>query len=113
MSNNNGNAAEYKLTPEEGIAGSFISSYVDEKGLLKSIDIHDAENFNFGFDVVDALAKKCPDKTAMLHISKHGKERRFSFKDMMIYSNKTANYLSYLGIKKGDRVLLILKRHYQ
>ena len=113
MSNNNGNAAEYKLTPEAGIAGSYISSYVDEKGLLKSIDIHDAENFNFGFDVVDALAKKCPDKTAMLHISKHGKERRFSFKDMMIYSNKTANYLSYLGIKKGDRVLLILKRHYQ
>ena len=114
MSNTtNGKKTEYTLTPENGIAGTYVSSYVDENGLLKKIDIHDAEHFNFGYDVVDVLAKKCPDKTAMLHVSKDGKERRFTFKDMMLYSNKTANYLRYLGIKRGDRVLLILKRHYQ
>ena len=114
MSNTtNGKTTEYTLTPENGIAGTYVSSYVDENGLLKKIDIHDAEHFNFGYDVVDVLAKKCPDKTAMLHVSKDGKERRFTFKDMMLYSNKTANYLRYLGIKRGDRVLLILKRHYQ
>ncbi len=103
----------YTLTPEKGVAGKFISSYVTESGLLKAIDFHDDDNFNFGFDVVDALAEKCPDKTAMLHISKDGKERRITFRDMMNYSNKTANYLHYLGVRKGDRVLLVLKRHYQ
>ncbi len=104
---------DYKLTPEEGIAGKYVSSYVDENGMLKAIDIHDDDHFNFGYDVVDVLAEKCPDKTAMLHISKEGKERRITFRDMSVYSNKTANYLRYLGIRKGDRVLLILKRHYQ
>lgn len=104
---------EYVLKPEEGVAGKFISTSVDENGLLKEIQFHNDDNFNFGFDVVDALAKKCPDKTAMLHLSKDKKERNITFKDMMYYSNKAANYLEYLGIKKGDRVLLILKRHYQ
>ena len=100
---------EYVLKPEEGVAGKFISTSVDENGLLKEIQFHNDDNFNFGFDVVDALAKKCPDKTAMLHLSKDKKERNITFKDMMYYSNKAANYLEYLGIKKGDRVLLILK----
>ncbi|MCR5633517.1 MAG: AMP-binding protein [Eubacterium sp.] len=104
---------EYKLSPVPGIAGKFISTYEDSKGLLKAIDIHDDDKFNFAYDVVDALAEKCPNKTAMLHVSKEGKERRVTFRDMMKYSNMTANYLHYLGIKKGDRVLLILKRHYQ
>ncbi len=102
-----------KLTPVEGIAGKYISTIEDENGLLKEIEFHNTDDFNFGFDVVDVLAEKCPDKTAMMHISKAGKERRITFKDMMYYSNKSANYLHYLGIKKGDRVLLVLKRHYQ
>lgn len=113
MENNANTKKEYNMVPAEGIAGKFISVCEDEKGVLQAIDIHDAESFNFGFDVVDVMAEKDPDKTAMLHISKDGKERRITFKDMMTYSNKTANYLQYLGVKKGDRVLLILKRHYQ
>ncbi len=107
------NKSNFTLTPEEGVAGKYISSYVDNKGTIRAIDFHDDDNFNFAYDVVDELAKKCPDKTAMLHISREGKERRITFKDMMTYSNKTANYLHYLGIRKGDRVLLVLKRHYQ
>ncbi len=110
---NSTNTKEYNMVPAEGIAGKYISVCEDEKGSLQAIDIHDADGFNFGFDVVDVMAEKDPDKTAMLHISKDGKERRITFKDMMTYSNKTANYLQYLGVKKGDRVLLILKRHYQ
>ena len=113
MSTNSNKKTEYNMVPAEGIAGKYISVSEDEKGGLQAIDIHDAEDFNFGFDVVDVMAEKDPDKTAMLHISKEGKERRITFKDMMTYSNKTANYLQYLGVKKGDRVLLILKRHYQ
>lgn len=99
--------------PAEGIAGKYISVIEDENGGLESIKFHDDEHFNFGYDVVDVLAEKCPDKTAMMHISSDGKERRITFKDMMTYSNKTANYLHYLGVRKGDKVLVILKRHYQ
>ena len=105
--------AKGQMVPAPGVAGKYISVCEDESGVLQAIDFHDDENFNFGFDVVDVLAEKCPNKTAMVHVSKEGKERRITFKDMMTYSNKTANYLRYLGVRKGDRVLLIMKRHYQ
>jgi acetyl-CoA synthetase len=91
----------------------FMEETLDEDGNLKDVAYHIPENFNFGFDVVDALAQKSPDKTAMLWESNSHEVKRFSFSDMMRLSNQTANYLCSLGIKKGDRVLLILKRHYQ
>ena len=99
--------------PEPGIAGHYIDASHDETGNLLGIRFHDTENFNFAYDIVDRLAESSPTKTAMLHISKTGKERRITFADMKAFSNRTANYLTYLGIKKGDRVMLILKRHYQ
>ena len=70
------------------------------------------EDFNFAYDVVDELGRTKPDKLAMLWVSKDGEEKRFTFRDMMLYSNKAANYFKYMGIKKGDRVLLVLKRSY-
>lgn len=91
----------------------FISTTKDENGILNSITFKDEDKFNFAFDVVDAIADKNPDKLAMLHVSRDKEERRFTFADMKKYSNKTANYLESLGIKKGDRVLVVLKRHYQ
>lgn len=101
------------LQPETGIAGQFISTAKDENGVLSAIEFHNDEHFNFAYDVVDELGKTKPDKLAMLHIASDDKERRITFKDMMIYSNKAANYFRYLGIKRGDRVMLVLKRHYQ
>ena len=62
---------------------------------------------------MDALADKDPEKLAMLHISRDKTERRFTFKDLKKASNQCANYFKSLGIKKGDRVMLVLKRHYQ
>ncbi len=99
--------------PEEGLAGKYVSTAKDENGILSGITFHDDEHFNFAYDVVDVLGRTKPDKLAMLHISNDGKERRITFKDMMVYSNKAANYFRYLGIKRGDRVMLVLKRHYQ
>ena len=99
--------------PEPGVAGRYIDTIVDEDGLLCDIRFHDTEKFNFAFDIVDEIAKKTPDKLAMLHVDKEGHERRFTFGDMMEYSNRAANYFRFLGIKKGDRVMLVLKRHYQ
>ena len=101
------------LTQEPGIAGRFIYTAHDERGRLTDIRFRNDEHFNFAFDIVDELAREYPKKTAMLHIDRNGRERHITFSDMMKYSNKTANYLDYLGIKKGDRVMLVLKRHYQ
>ena len=92
---------------------NFIHPKEDENGALISLRYENEEKFNFAFDIVDGLGKKCPDKTAMLHVDVNKQERRFTFRDMMEYSAQTANYFKSLGIKKGDRVMLILKRHYQ
>jgi acetyl-CoA synthetase len=98
---------------EPWIVDRFIRCEEDELGRLRAIDFEHEEEFNFAYDVVDALADKYPEKLAMLHIDKDHNERRFSFKDMKHMSNRTANYFTSLGIRKGDRVMLILKRHYQ
>ena len=85
----------------------------EENGVLKKIDFKNEESFNFAFDVVDALGRRKPDKLAMLHVSEDGTERRFTFCDMKKESARVANYFKSLGIKRGDRVMLVLKRHYQ
>ena len=92
---------------------NYIDTVVNENGTPTSITFKNHEKFNFAFDVLDAIADKDPDKLALLHISKDKTERRFTFKDIKKESNRVANYLKSLGIKKGDRVLLVLKRHYQ
>ena len=88
------------------IVAPFIQVDEDENGCLQHIAFVNDETFNFAYDIVDKMAKKDPDKVAMVHISKEGKEKKFTFYDMSRYSSKVANYLSFLGIKKGDRVIL-------
>ena len=95
------------------IADEFIRCVEDDKGRLETIEFVNEERFNFAFDVVDVIADKYPTKLAMLHVDKHHVERRFTFKEMKHASNRTANYFTSLGIKKGDRVMVLLKRHYQ
>jgi acetyl-CoA synthetase len=95
------------------VSDKFVSCETDDKGYLQKIEFHNEDKFNFAFDIVDEIAKKDPDKLAMLHISKDKTERRFTFNDMKRASNQTANYFKSLGIKKGDKVMLVLKRHYQ
>ncbi|MBR6572848.1 MAG: AMP-binding protein [Clostridia bacterium] len=82
-------------------------------GKLTNIAFKNEEKFNFAYDIVDALADKDPEKLAMVHLSEDGTERRFTFKDMKRESARAANYFKSLGIKRGDRVMLVLKRHYQ
>ncbi|MCL1848461.1 MAG: AMP-binding protein [Clostridiales bacterium] len=91
----------------------YVAVKEDDNGALQSLEFIHPNAFNFAFDVVDAIAEKNPDKLAMLHISENYEERRFSFGDMSSESSRTANYFHSLGIKKGDRVMLVLKRHYQ
>ena len=91
----------------------FIRTQEDERGALQSISFEDEDTYNFAFDTVDAIARREPDKLAMVHISNDMTERRFTFKEIKDASSQSANYFKSLGIKRGDRVMLVLKRHYQ
>ncbi len=97
---------------KERIYNNFIIP-TEQDGKLIAIDFKNQEKFNFAYDIVDELAKRQPNKLAMLHLSEDGTERRFTFKDIKMESARAANYFKSLGIKRGDRVMLVLKRHYQ
>ena len=98
---------------KDRIYKKYIDVTENENGTPISIKFKNTEHFNFAFDLVDQMAEREPNKLAMLHVSKNKEERRFTFKDMQKASSQCANYFKSLGIKKGDRVMLILKRHYQ
>ncbi len=98
---------------EKLVIEDFIKTTEDENGLLKKIDFVNEDKFNFAFDVVDALGRQKPDELAMIHLDKNKNERRFTFADIKRASSQCANYFTSLGIKRGDRVMLVLKRHYQ
>ncbi len=98
---------------EKLICEEFVETIEDDKGALKNIEFKNTERFNFGFDIVDKIADKYPEKLAMLHLDVNKTERRFTFKDIKRLSNQAVNYFLSLGIKRGDKVMLVLKRHYQ
>ena len=91
----------------------FVKAVEDENGVLTDITYAEEEKYNFAFDTVDELARREPDKLAMVHVSDDLTARRFTYKDMKDASSQAANYFKSLGIKRGDRVMLVLKRHYQ
>ena len=91
----------------------FVECTETENGVLKDVKFKNTESFNFGFDCVDAIAEKYPEKLAMIHLDKNKTERRFTCLDMKKESARCANYFLSLGIRKGDKVMLVLKRHYQ
>lgn len=95
------------------ICEEFINTEEDVNGSLQKIDFVNTERFNFGFDIVDKVADKYPDKLAMLYVDKNYNEKRFTFSDIKKASNQCANYFRSLGINRGDKVVLVLKRHYQ
>ena len=71
------------------------------------------DNFNFGWDIVDEWAKQEPEKKALLWLSQEKEERTFTFTDISKLSNQTCHYFKSLGLKKGDVVLLILRRRWE
>ncbi len=100
-------------TSEKLVCEKFVETKEDADGRLQSIKFKNTDTFNFGFDIVDGIAEKYPEKLAMLHLDVNKTERRFTFKDIKRASNQVANYFTSLGIKRGDKVMLVLKRHYQ
>lgn len=91
----------------------FCKEVTDNEGNLKSISLDYPENFNFGYDVVDAVADIEPQKTALVWCNTENQEHIFSFSDVKKFSNQMANVFKKSGLKRGDRVMVVLKRHYE
>jgi len=89
------------------------TEFKDYEDFKANYQLNVPENFNFGYDVVDAWAESEPEKKALVWCNDHDEERIFTFADMKRMSNRAANFFASLGIKKGDRVMLFLGRRWQ
>lgn len=92
---------------------TFCHEHIDAHGNLKKFTLEYPSNFNFGYDVVDHIASETPQQRALVWCNVEGEEHIFSFADIRSYSNRMANVFRSAGIRRGDRVMLILKRHYE
>ena len=89
------------------------TQFTSQEDFIKNFKIEVPENFNFGYDVVDAWAAEDPDKEAILWTNDKGACIHFSYADLKKYTDQTASYFQSLGIGHGDKVMLILKRRYE
>ena len=80
------------------------ASFESYEDFMQNFKINVPENFNFGYDVVDAWAEAEPEKRALVWCNDHGEERIFTFTDVKKISNKMCNYFKSIGLKKGDKV---------
>ena len=71
------------------------------------------DNFNFAYDVVDVIASETPDKVALLWTNDSGEKKKITFKMLSAMSNAVANFLASRGLKRGDTVLLFLRRRWE
>ena len=91
----------------------YIDTVEDENGTPISVKFKNTDNFNYAFDIIDEIAKKDPDKLSLLYVSPDKVPTRFTWKEVVQHTNRCVNYFLSLGIKKGDKVMLVLKRNYQ
>ena len=105
--------SESAVSAQPLLCEKFIQTVENEHGALVDVNYTNEDEYNFAFDTVDEIARKYPDKLAMVHVADDMTERRFTYKDIKDASSQSANYFKSLGIKRGDRVMLVLKRHYQ
>lgn len=107
-----GTLAPDRLTEPLAIE-NFISVETDAHGVPVKVSYKDLDSYNFAFDTIDRIADATPDKQAMLYVGDDLKEQVITFSDLKRNSARCANYFTSLGIRKGDKVMLILKRHWQ
>ena len=86
------------------------TSFTSQEDFIKNLKIEVPENFNFGYDVVDAWAAEAPEKNAILWTNDKGAEHQYSYAELKAKTDATASYFQSLGIGHGDAVMLILKR---
>ncbi len=98
--------------PQDPVALNFIEC-IENNGKLEKISFKNADKYNFAYDTVDAIAAKTPEKTALVHLDHNKNEKRFTYRDISLLSNQAANYFESLGIKFGDKVMVVLKVNWQ
>ena len=86
------------------------TTFTSQEDFIKNFKIDVPENFNFGYDVVDAWATEQPDKKAILWTNDKGEAHQYTFAELKEKTDRTAAYFQSLGIGHGDMVMLILKR---
>lgn len=89
------------------------TTFESQEDFIKNFHIQVPENFNFGYDVVDAWAAEQPDKNAILWTNDQGEHHQYTYAELKEKTDRTASYFQSLGIGHGDMVMLILKRRYE
>ena len=86
------------------------TKFASQEDFIKNLKIEVPENFNFGYDIVDAWAAEQPEKNAILWTNDQGMEHQYTFAELKEKTDATASYFQSLGIGHGDMVMLVLKR---
>ena len=94
------------------IHAKYVSETYDDQGRLTHFKVNAPEDYNFAYDVIDDIAVHEPERPAMIWCNPEGEGHRFTFADFKEMSDKAANFLAGQGIGHGDRVIVILRRHY-
>jgi len=89
-----------------------VSDFGSYEDFLRNYRINVPENFNFAYDVLDRIAKEEPEKRALVWHTPEGETKEFTFADISRQSDRVAAMLTRMGVKKGDKIMLVLKRHY-
>ncbi|MDD2534512.1 MAG: AMP-binding protein [Eubacteriales bacterium] len=91
----------------------YLTETLSPEGIVTDYQLKVPGPFNFAYDVIDRIAGAEPNRRAMFWINEAGDSKTFSFADFKAQSDRAAAYFLAIGIRKGDRVMLILKRHYE
>ena len=91
----------------------YVKESYTPSGELESLQFNIDENFNFSLDIIDGIAQEEPSRPALIWVNPEGEEHHFSFGDIKYWSDKTASFFQSIGVKAGDAVLVIVRRHYQ
>lgn len=93
-----------------------LNTYLDKvkfdsyEDFMQNFKVNVPADFNFGYDVIDRFARETPEKDVLLWVNDHGDEKHVTYRAFKNLSDQCAAFLQGIGIKKGDRVMLILKR---
>lgn len=91
----------------------YCTETFDDQGRITYFRPHRPDDFNYAYDVIDAIGAGEPEKLAMQWCNPEGEQHAIRFSEIATWSNRIANYLREQGVRKGDKVLVVLRRHYQ
>ena len=89
------------------------ADYASLSDFQENYQLNVPSSFNFSYDVMDEYAQFAPGQRAMIWVSNDLDARVFTFGDIKRLSDKAANVFWDLGLRKGDAVLLMLKRRWE